>query len=107
LKQQDNDLIILRDPAAAEKFETRFAEIYSAAEPMHIEAGKRPSPPQSASAPNQDCPIKGNVNGKGERIYHMPGDRDYDRIVMDLSKGKRWFCSEAEAEAAGWRRSHY
>jgi len=31
LKQQDSDLIILRDPAAAAKFEARFAEIYSAA----------------------------------------------------------------------------
>ena len=33
LKQQDNDLVILRDPVLAAKFEARFAEVYSAAEP--------------------------------------------------------------------------
>jgi hypothetical protein len=62
-------------------------------------------PPVPSPPPDQSCRIKGNVNGKGERIYHDPGDRDYERVVMDLTKGKRWFCSDAEAEAAGWRRA--
>jgi endonuclease YncB( thermonuclease family) len=48
------------------------------------------------------CPIKGNVNNNG-RIYHMPWSPWYGRIKMDGAKGKRWFCSEAEALAAGWR----
>jgi hypothetical protein len=47
--------------------------------------------------------IKGNVNRSGECIYHEPGGRWYSKINMDLSKGKRWFCSVAEAEAAGCR----
>jgi hypothetical protein len=47
--------------------------------------------------------IKGNVSRKGERIYHMPGDRDYDRVQMDKGSGKRWFCSEEQAVASGWR----
>jgi phosphatidylserine/phosphatidylglycerophosphate/cardiolipin synthase-like enzyme len=109
LKQQDNDLIILRDPEAAAKFESRFAEIYAAAELMRVEdEGKKSAARVSfvvAPPPNPACPIKGNVNRKGERIYHEPGERDYERVVMDLSKGKRWFCSPAEAEAAGWRRA--
>ena len=69
-----------------------------------------PAPNQpSPSPPNPACPIKGNVTSKGERIYHKPGDRDYDRVVMKncdhdmCAKGKRWFCSAAEAESAGWR----
>jgi phosphatidylserine/phosphatidylglycerophosphate/cardiolipin synthase-like enzyme len=37
LKQQDNDLIILRDPAVVAKFEARFGEVYAAAEPMSVE----------------------------------------------------------------------
>ena len=37
--------------------------------------------------------------------YHMPGGRFYDRTRIDTSKGERWFCTEAEARAAGWRRS--
>jgi hypothetical protein len=33
----------------------------------------------------------------------MPWGRDYTKVKMDLTKGKRWFCSEGEAEKAGWR----
>ena len=51
----------------------------------------------------EGCPIKGNVNSHGERIYHMPWGRDYAKVKMDLTKGKHWFCSEGEAEKAGWR----
>jgi hypothetical protein len=55
-------------------------------------------------APSPDCTIKGDVNRKGERIYHMPRQRDYALINM-ASDEKRWFCSPQEAEAAGWRRA--
>jgi endonuclease YncB( thermonuclease family) len=48
------------------------------------------------------CAIKGNVTANG-RIYHMPWSPWYDQIRMEPDKGKRWFCSEAEAVAAGWR----
>ena len=56
-----------------------------------------------AGCPSPECVINGNVNWKGERIYHIPGQRDYARIYM-ADPSKRWFCSE-EAEAAGWRRT--
>lgn len=52
-----------------------------------------------------DCAIKGNISSKGERIYHVPGQQYYDRTKISPSKGERMFCSEAEAQAAGWRRS--
>jgi endonuclease YncB( thermonuclease family) len=51
------------------------------------------------------CAIKGNVNAKGERIYHLPWSRYYEAVRMDEAKGKRWFCSEREAIDAGWRPS--
>ena len=51
------------------------------------------------------CRIKGNISSKGERIYHVPGQEYYDRTRISTSKGERWFCSEAEAQSAGWRRS--
>jgi hypothetical protein len=57
----------------------------------------------AAEAPSPDCTIKGNINRSGECIYHEPGGRWYSLVKMDLSKGKRWFCSAAEAEAAGCR----
>jgi hypothetical protein len=57
----------------------------------------------AAEAPRPDCPIKGNINRQGENIYHTPWSPWYDRTQIDKSKGQRWFCDEAEAEAAGWR----
>lgn len=53
-----------------------------------------------------ECDIKGNISiGSGERIYHLPGQRYYDETIIRLEYGERWFCSEADAIAAGWRRS--
>ena len=57
----------------------------------------------AADAPSPDCTIKGNINRSGECIYHQQGGRWYAKINMDLSKGKRWFCSVQEAGAAGCR----
>jgi len=53
----------------------------------------------------QNCNIKGNVNTQGERIYHVPGQKYYNDTRISASHGERWFCSEAEARAAGWRKS--
>lgn len=53
-----------------------------------------------------DCVIKGNVSTRsGERIYHVPGGQYYDRTRISPAKGERWFCTEQEAMAAGWRPS--
>ncbi len=51
------------------------------------------------------CRIKGNISRKGARIYHVPGGRYYEGTRISPSRGERWFCTEAEARAAGWRRS--
>jgi len=53
-----------------------------------------------------DCVIKGNIsfNG-GRRIYHLPGQADYDRTIIRPEYGERWFCSEQEALNAGWKRA--
>ncbi|MER8785465.1 thermonuclease family protein [Mesorhizobium sp. M1006] len=49
------------------------------------------------------CSIKGNISNKGEPIYHMPWSKGYARTRINEKKGERWFCTEAEAIAAGWR----
>jgi hypothetical protein len=52
------------------------------------------------------CDIKGNISiNSGEKIYHVPGQEHYDETVISPQYGERWFCSEAEARAAGWRRA--
>lgn len=52
------------------------------------------------------CLIKGNISfDTGEKIYHLPGQKFYDSTTIDHSYGERWFCTEAEAQAAGFRKS--
>jgi endonuclease YncB( thermonuclease family) len=58
---------------------------------------------QAAEATAQKgCAIKGNIS-HGNQIYHMPWSPWYDKVKIDPDRGERWFCSEADAEAAGWR----
>lgn len=59
----------------------------------------------ASAAETNGCNIKGNVSTRGERIYHVPGQKYYDETRISASHGERWFCSEEEARAAGWRRS--
>jgi hypothetical protein len=66
---------------------------------------------RSVTPPDPNCPIKGNISqagsgqSTGRRLYHVPGMQDYDRTVIDPARGERWFCTEAEAQAAGWTRA--
>lgn len=39
----------------------------------------------------------------GERVYHTPDSPWYERTDIDPDTGERWFCTEREAEEAGWR----
>jgi endonuclease YncB( thermonuclease family) len=59
--------------------------------------------PSGQPAGPDGCTIKGNVNRRGERIYHLPGSRDYGKVVINTAKGERWFCTKAEAAKTGWR----
>jgi endonuclease YncB( thermonuclease family) len=57
----------------------------------------------AAGAPSAACPIKGNISSKNQKIYHAPWSKDYAKTKVDTKNGERWFCSEGEAIAAGWR----
>ena len=60
----------------------------------------------TASRDRGACNIKGNISrSSGRRIYHLPGDPDYANTRISTSHGERWFCTESEARAAGWRRA--
>ncbi|AZO25969.1 thermonuclease family protein [Mesorhizobium sp. M1E.F.Ca.ET.045.02.1.1] len=73
---------------------------------QHSDDVQAPSTPLFAfGSGNAACNIKGNISADGERIYHVPGQKYYNATVINQAKGERWFCSEAEAVAAGWRRS--
>jgi hypothetical protein len=60
----------------------------------------------SLSGAAKDCNIKGNISIEtGERIFHVPGQEYYSATKIRPQYGERWFCSEAEAWAAGWRKA--
>lgn len=46
------------------------------------------------------CVIRGNRNRRGQWIYHLPGMPYYE-----ATRPEELFCSEAEAQAAGYRRA--
>lgn len=69
--------------------------------PWEWRNGKRLPSEQTGDA-SRKCPIKGNISSAG-KVYHVPGSIDYERTVIDEDRGERWFCSEDEAKAAGWR----
>lgn len=70
-------------------------------QPEQHRAEGRAADPQ----PEGECRIKGNIGRSGSRIYHLPGQADYDATRINEGAGERWFCSEAEARAAGFRRA--
>lgn len=56
--------------------------------------------------PMQDYPvIKCNVSRSGEKIYHLPFDQQYDRILIEPDKGEFYADFIVSAEAAGFRRA--
>jgi micrococcal nuclease len=68
------------------------------------------TPTSVRSIPKKDtstgCTIKGNISTKNdEKIYHVVGCGSYNKTVIDESKGERWFCTEQEAQDAGWRKA--
>jgi len=85
-------------------------ETYLAAQREAREAGRGlwggcPQGVPDDAAPSAECNIKGNISTEGEKIYHIPVCEYYSRTVITESKGERWFCSEEEALAAGWRKA--
>lgn len=63
------------------------------------------SPVARADTGTSACLIKGNIGSSGARIYHLPGMEWYSRTKINTRKGERWFCTESEARAAGWRKA--
>ncbi|SIT74143.1 thermonuclease family protein [Edaphobacillus lindanitolerans] len=68
------------------------------APPAESKPKPAPKPAQKPQKPAAGaCNIKGNASS---RIYHMPGGQYYDRTNAEVM-----FCSESEAQAAGYRAS--
>jgi micrococcal nuclease len=62
-------------------------------------------PTPATNNDSSNCTIKGNISSSGEKIFHVSGCGSYSKTVIDTSSGERYFCTEAEAVAAGWRKA--
>jgi len=51
--------------------------------------------------PVDDCDIKANIRS-GKKFYYLPDCLYYDQVVVDQSFGDRWFCTEQQAQDAGF-----
>lgn len=49
--------------------------------------------------------VKGNISRSGEKIYHLPGQANYEQVKIDELKGEAFYCSEQEAIDAGFRKA--
>ena len=59
-------------------------------------------PPAATPAPAQAaCAIKGNISRKGDKIYHLPGTRDYDRTVIDTRLRRAHVLQRGRGEGCG------
>lgn len=74
------------------------ADFRRASEPRQREVTGRTA---TIRAPRvSECVIKGNRNRRGQWIYHLPGMPYYE-----ATRPEETFCSEVEAQAAGYRRA--
>lgn len=72
-------------------------ENYATEQGFEEKTAENPSPDSISSG---ECTIKGNISSSREKIYHMPGQQHYE-----VTKPEAMFCSEEEAQAAGYRKS--
>lgn len=54
---------------------------------------------------DENCVIKGNIAAAG-KTYFLPGCGNYKRIKIDPRAGEGYFCSEQEAQKAGFSKSN-
>lgn len=58
---------------------------------------------QETNPVNPKCNIKGNIRTRTkDMIYHYPGCGQYNNTIVQLYLGDQWFCSNTEAEKAGY-----
>ena len=60
---------------------------------------------QETNPDKPSCVIKANVTSNNTATYHLPGCASYTTSVVQLHHGDRWFCTEGEAQKAGFRKA--
>lgn len=71
-----------------------------------IESSPSRSPSPLTSITKPECTIKGNISiDTRNKVYHLPGMEDYESTIINPESGEKWFCTEPEAIANGWRKA--
>ncbi len=84
----------------------KYASLLETAEETAKSASRSVWSSSCQKPPSSNCRIKGNIRqGFKTKIYHMPACYNYEKIVVNEKDGDRWFCSEKEAQAEGFRLS--
>lgn len=74
----------------------RFSLLKSEAQDSQVGLWGKQDKIKSCSNPK----IKGNINSRNEKIYHVPGGKSYNE-----TKAEMMFCSDQEAVASGFRKA--
>lgn len=99
-RKYSTDYVALEDQARATQIGVWQA---ATAPPWDYRAVKWEGAQQQAP---KGCPIKGNISDNGH-IYHVPWSPWYSKTKVSPDQGEHWFCTEAEAIAAGWRAPYW
>lgn len=86
------------DEYAPEVAQARAARVGAWANQSGEPASVRRPEDVPATPATDDCRIKGNINSRGERIYHTP-----DSPAWSRTQAEQMFCSEEQARIAGFR----
>lgn len=78
----------------------RASEQAAVRQPRRARAAKPTRPAPRRFERDGMCLIKGNHSRRGDWIYHLPGMPYYDE-----TRAEAYFCTEAQAQAAGYRRA--
>ncbi|HKZ35763.1 MAG TPA: thermonuclease family protein [Patescibacteria group bacterium] len=61
---------------------------------------------QISNPDNPDCNIKGNIDQQGDiKRYYYPGCVQYDYTLVEKDLGEQWFCTQKEAQVAGYAKA--
>lgn len=87
----------------------------SASDPLLLEAGAEArinhrgifgeSCTQTINSNKSSCSIKGNTLQGKSSIYHLPTCNSYKTAQVQLYLGDQWFCTEKEAQQAGFTKA--
>jgi hypothetical protein len=103
----DEVLMVIKNPDVAKSFTAEFESMwqdtkgFASISPKIASAGSVPVPPAAESEKlSGSCSVKMIKGNPDSMLYHVPGQKYYDTLDQPVL-----FCSEASAQAAGYRKS--